>query len=595
MEDFVFGTLGTEKLRRAYRHALRSGVTHRGARFPRDPLPGQTVELELSLGASWPCKEAWVYWTSDGQDPLGEQGRSEQGQVKALEANGTEWDVLEWGYVHKLRAILPAQPPGTVVRYRLSVVDPRGRETFADQGAYYAYYVDDDPLPEWTRDAILYEIFVDRFSPSGASGWLKPDNPAGFYGGTLLGIAERLDYLANLGVNALWLTPVFPSPSHHGYDATDYFAIEPRLGSEADLRLLLDEAHRKGIRILLDFVANHWSASHPTFQAAMRDRTSPYANWYNFQQWPEAYETFFGVKSLPQINLREPQARQHLLDAAAYWLDFGVDGYRLDYAIGPTPDFWADFRRVTRQKRPDFWTFGEVVEPSDSQIAFHGLLDGCLDFMLLEALRQTFAFGRWDAAHFAAFLNRHEAFFPGDFSRPSFLDNHDMNRFLWTVQGDVRRLKMAALCQFTLAGPPVIYYGTEVGLSQERDVRQGQRGLPEEARLPMLWGEAQDADLLDFYRRLIHLRRQEAALKRGSTQILVAEGSQLAYTRSDQDVELAAVFNLGARRESIHLVGNWNASLLATDSACRLRPGPQGVEIDLPPYSGILLKKESVI
>jgi cyclomaltodextrinase len=590
MEDFVFGTLATEKLRRAYRHALRSGVTHRAVRFPHDPQPGQPVQLELSLGSGWPFQQAWVYWTADGRDPLGNQGRAEQGQALAMEPAGAEWDVLEWGYVRRLSTTLPGQPPGTVVRYRLSVVDPAGKETFADQGAYYAYYVDDDPLPEWTRDAVVYEIFVDRFSPGGGNSWLNPEGPAGFYGGTLLGITERLDYLADLGVNALWLTPIFPSPSHHGYDATDIFTIEPRFGSQADLRRLLDEAHRKGIRVILDFVANHWSAAHPTFQAARQDHSSPYMSWYNFKDWPAEYETFFGVKSLPQINLREPQARQHLLDAAAYWLDFGVDGYRLDYAIGPTPDFWADFRRVTRQKRPDCWTFAEVVEPSDSQIAFHGLLDGCLDFMLLEALRQTFAFGRWDAAHLAAFLNRHEAFFPGDFSRPSFLDNHDMNRFLWSVQGDMRRLKMAALCQFSLAGPPVIYYGTEVGLSQERDVRQGRRGLPEEARLPMLWDEDQNSELLDYYRNLIHLRRQEPALRWGVRRTLIAEGSQLAYTCRHPEGELAAAFNLAAGHERLHLRGNWSSILLATDPACRLKPGPQDAVVDLPPYSGILLK-----
>jgi glycosidase len=156
------------------------------------------------------------------------------------------------------------------------------------------------------------------------------------------------------------------------------------------------------------------------------------------------------------------------------------------------PDFWADFRQVTRRVRPDCWTFGEVVEPPAAQIKFAGGLDGCLDFNLMEAFRSSFAYGEWNAERFMSFLSRHEAFFPEDFSRPSFLDNHDMNRFLWAANGDFRRLILAALCQFTLSAPPVIYYGTEVGLSQERDVRQGGYGLPEESRLPMLWGSSPD-------------------------------------------------------------------------------------------------------
>ena len=127
-----------------------------------------------------------------------------------------------------------------------------------------------------------------------------------------------------------------------------------------------------------------------TFQDAIRNPESPYRDWYTFKHWPDEYESFFGVKELPQVNLRNPAARQSMLDAAAYWLDFGVDGYRVDYALGPTPDFWADFRRVTRSVKPDCWTFGEVVEPSDAQLNFEGGLDGCLDFILMEGLRQCF-------------------------------------------------------------------------------------------------------------------------------------------------------------------------------------------------------------
>ncbi len=593
MGDFIFGTLASDELRRQHRHTVSSGVTHLSARSPRDPMPGQPVQLALTLGTPWPCRQAWVYWTSDGSDPAGNGGVAVQGQALTMELAAVDWDVLEWGYLARYLATIPGQPAGTVVRYRLSAVGPTGIETFADQGAYYAYFVADDPLPDWARDAVIYEIFVDRFSPSPGKRWLTPENPKGFYGGTLLGIVDKLDYIGSLGANTLWLTPIFPSASHHGYDATDYFEIESRLGSKADLRLLLDEAHRRGLRVLLDFVPNHWSANHPLFQSARQDLNSPYAQWFSFKRWPDEYQTFFGVKSLPQINLRNLQARQHVLDSAAYWLDFGVDGYRLDYAIGPTPDFWADFRRVTRAHRPDCWTFGEAVDPPDSQIAFYGLLDGCLDFILLEALRQTFAYGGWDAARFGAFLDRHEAFFPADFSRPSFLDNHDMNRYLWAAGGDARRLKSAALCQFTLAGPPVVYYGTEVGLSQQRDVRQGTRGLPEESRLPMLWGDEQDSDLLEFYRRLIHLRGQEPALRRGARQTLLAEGPVFAYTRRYQSDELGVVFNLSGSPVRVHLPAPFTSVLLATDPACRLRPGGPASDVDLPPHSGVVLKNEA--
>ena len=292
---------------------------------------------------------------------------------------------------------------------------------------------------------------------------------------------------------------------------------------------------------------------------------------------------------MPQVNLRFAQARQHMLDAAAYWLEFGVDGYRLDYAVGPAHDFWADFRRVTRAANPNCWTFGEVVEPSDSQISFHGLLDCCLDFILLEGIRQTFAFGRWDGARFADFLSRHEAYFPPDFTRPSFLDNHDMNRFLWVVQGDKTLLKLAALCQFTLAGPPVIYYGTEVGLSQERDTRQDGLGIPEEARLPMLWGNQQDAQLYRFYRDLIALRHARPSLRRGSRQTLFADESGLAYVRSISGEATAVAINLSLATSSMEVPGAWQKIILATQPGCSLHTLGSGARLDLPAQSGVVL------
>jgi glycosidase len=585
MSDFIFGTLATDALRLAHVHRLRAGAIHRFARTPRDPQPGQSVSIELTVGPAYFCDRAWIYWTDDGSEPLGKDGAAQNSHLARMEFVGAEWDTLLWGYVQRFRASLPPQPAGTVIRYRLAA-----NSVQADDGACYAYYVADDPTPEWAYDAVVYQIFVDRFFPGAGRRWKRPRWPSGFYGGALRGIAEKLDYIADLGVNVLWLTPIFPSPSHHGYDATDYFDIEPRLGTKADLRELIDAAHARGIRLLLDFVPNHWSSQHATFQQAIGDPASPYRDWYTFTHWPDQYESFFGVHDLPQVNLRHPAARQHMLDAASYWLDFGVDGYRLDYAIGPTPDFWADFRRVTRQARPDCWTFGEVVEPSDSQLSFEGGLDGCLDFILLEGLRQAFAYGQWDAPRLADFLTRHEAYFPATFSRPSFLDNHDMNRFLWAAGNDKRRLRLAALCQLTLAGPPVIYYGTEVGLSQERDVRQGQHGIPEEARLPMLWDADQDVELLSFYRALIAIRRQEPALRRGTRRTLLAETGLLVYERRMGARSLVVALNLSEQPCQADLPGEWAVPLVTTGQDVTMEVRSDGVHISLPALSGVLLE-----
>lgn len=591
MEDFIFGTLASDALRLEHVRGLRSGITHHFNRQPYAPKPGQPVQIELSLGPAQIFDRAWVYWSIDGQEPSGSFGKVIHGQALALEKIDPTWDTLEWGYLQRYRGLLPAYPEGTVVRYYLTAGSINGQEVRSDGGKMFAYYVTNLGLPNWAREAVIYQIMPDRFYPGAGKAWRSPKSLSGFFGGTLKGITEKLGYIAELGANVIWLTPIFPSPTHHGYDATDLFSIEPRLGTKEDLKTMLDEAHGLGMRVLLDFVPNHWSSLHPLFQEAITDRQSPRVDWYLFKHWPDDYESFFGVKELPQINLRDPDARQHFLDAAAFWLEFGVDGYRLDYAVGPTPDFWADFRRTCVKVNPEAWTFGEVVEPSDSQRNFYGLLNGALDFMLLEALRQIFAFRRWEAHQFLTFLDRHEAYFPADFSRPSFLDNHDMNRFLWAVQNDLTGLKLAALCQFTLVGPPVIYYGTEVGLSQERDVRQAGRGLPEESRLPMLWGEDQNQELLAYYRQLIEIRRQESGLIHGDRQTLPTGKQVIAYTRGNGESTIAVVINLADVAQSISLPGKWHTILLSSQPGATLAPGELDSELELPAQCGVILKR----
>lgn len=589
MEDFIFGTLATEESRLAHLKNLRGGITHAHKRLPRDPLPGQPIQIDLTVGPTHPHNRAWLYWTNDGSDPEGKNGFAINGYATPMKSIGAEWETILWGYVRKFRGEIPAQSAATIIRYCVAAGGTK-EEALADDGTYYGCFVDDDPTPAWAQDAIIYQVFADRFF-SPANDFPKIENkPSLKCNGTLRGITEKLDHIEALGANCLWLTPIFPSPSYHGYDATSLFEINPRLGTKEDFKELIDQAHSRGIRILMDFVPNHWSNEHPSFIEATAIANSPYRNWYTFEKWPEKYKTFFGVKSLPQINLRFAPAREHILDSTKYWLDFGVDGFRVDYCIGPSPDFYADFRRVTRASKPDSWTFGEAVDPPDSQLTFEGGMDGSLDFMLLEGLRNTFAFGRWTANQFAEFLDRHEAYFPSSFSRPSFLDNHDMNRFLWVALKDIRKLKLAALCQFTLIGPPVIYYGTEVGLSQPNDVMQNGRAIHEEARLPMLWGDDQNKELLDFYRELCKIRKDEAALRRGVRETIFVSKDVLVYRRTDDHESILCAMNISDNKSDLELDITESTVLLATSSECKVQSEGRMKRISLPPFGGMIVK-----
>ena len=589
MEDFIFGTLATDESRIKHLRKTKGGITHNHKRLPRDPQPGQLIQIDLTIGPAYSQNRAWIYWTNDGSDPEGQNGTASIGYATQLEPVNSEWDTFLWGYVRKFRGEIPAQEAGALVRYRIAA-GGNDEETFADNGTYFAFYVDNDPPPAWTKNAVIYQIFADRFFNTTGDFPKIEDKPSLKGNGTLNGIIEKVDYLAELGINCIWFTPIFSSPSYHGYDATSFYEINPRLGDQEDFRELIEQAHTRGMRVLMDFVPNHWSNQHPSFIEAQKDQNSPYAKWYTFEHWPDKYKTFFGVKNLPQINLRYAPARQHVLDAAKYWLEFGVDGFRVDYCIGPSLDFYADFRRVTRTTKPDSWTFGEAVDPPDSQLTFEGGMDGTLDFMLLEGLRATFAFGKWSARKFAEFLDRHEAYFPETFSRPSFLDNHDMNRFIWVAHNDTTKLKLAAMCQFTLAGAPVIYYGTEVGLSQPADVMQHGRAIHEETRMPMLWGDDQNKDLLEFYRQLIQIRKNESALTHGTRETVLATEEVLAYRRMDRDNSILCVMNISEKAMEFELDVAESSPLLTTRSGCRMQAEGAKKRFFLPPFSGMILK-----
>jgi glycosidase len=624
--DFVFGTLATDDLRLAQMRAARSGVAHDHRLHPPDPRPGEPVAVHVLLGPRIAADHVTCYYTTDGSQPLGQRGQAAAGTAVELARTEVLWDTLLWGYGEAWAGTIPAQADGTLVRYRIEAWDsrsPDGGSHWAseiagmargerpanlqpnDRGMFviagqdtlwpirragsYAYHVDDERVPEWLRDAVIYQVFVDRFAPGGGATFGAPATLGGFFGGTLRGVIEQLDYIGDIGVDCLWLSPLFPSPSHHGYDATDYRRIEPRLGSDDDLRQLIAAAHARGIRVLLDYVVNHVSSEHAAFQQALADRESPTASWFTFTRWPDQYLSFFGVPDLPQIDSDAPPARDYMIEHARYWLEQGVDGFRLDYANGPSHAFWSAFRAATRAAKPDSVTFGEVVETAALQRTYQGRLDGCLDFLLLQALRQFFAFGSMPPSEFDTFLRRHLAFFPPDFALPSFLDNHDMNRFLWVVGGDTRRLKLAALCQFTLPHPPIVYYGTEVGLAQHRDVRYADgSGHPEESRLPMLWDGAQNRDLLDFYRRLVSLRRSESNLWHGTRRTLLIDDQAGLYVYSCSDGASTAIvaLNNGANTQHSRLpAGQAYQLALASDERVVL----EDAVISLAPFAGAIV------
>lgn len=583
MSDNIFGSMLEPENRLAAHRENLTGVKHLHRRSPLDPEPGQPILLILTTGGPVPYDAARCFYTTDGSNPA-----PASASVLDLNPVSSEWDAITWGYVRTWTVRLPPQPARTLIRYRLEARRAdTGQWVAADDGSACALWVDDDPAPDWARQAVVYQVFPDRFYPGDGRAWNKAENLNDFYGGTLRGVIDKLDYIQSLGFNAIWLNPFFATTSHHGYNASDYYTVEPRLGTNAELKELIESAHARGIRLILDFVANHWSKDHFTFRDAQKNPNSPYRDWYFWKHWPDDYECYFKVRELPKINLQNPAARAYMLDAARHWLREGFDGYRLDFAYGPPHDFWVDFRRACREVKPDCWIFGEIIHTVPMLLSYTGILDGTLDFHLARALRETFALGQMSLAEFEAFLAGHEACFPPGHIRPSFLDNHDEERFLHLAGDDKDKLRLAALALYTLPGPPIVYAGTETGLSQERPMHQDGRNIFEECRLPMNW-ETADSGLQEYFRRLGELRRAHPVLWTGSRRVvhLDAAGGTYAFVRENADDRALVAINMSGAPRTLTVRGAGFRSATDRLNANRITVREDALEIHLPPKSG---------
>ncbi len=567
-EEFLLGRLSTSAGRTEEARHERKGFFDLATLEPLDPKPGEPIRLRFRCGADVTLLRLHVFWTDDGTEPEWNGRFEKQNSTQSAFARplAAVWDTLAWGYIQDWEIELPAMPDGSLLRYAAvgiatdgqSVPCPSPIRKRHSSPEFAAVSIDRLQPPDWLSAAVIYQVFVDRFAPTPGRAFADHGDLSNRLGGTLWGLIDRLDDIASLGVNAIWLTPIFASPNYHGYAVSDFFRVEPALGGNAAWEKFVEACRERGLRILLDFVANHVSDQHPAFAAAIASKSSPTRNWFRFRRWPKTYDCFFDVSHQPELDAEQPAVRDHLLKAAVHWLENGCDGYRLDYAHGLSHGFWSQFRAATRAAAPDSAAFGEITHTPQVIRSYEGRLDGCLDFVLCELLRGTFARGTLRLSQFESQLRHHNDFFQDRLVLPSFLDNHDMNRFLIAADGDVRRLKVAALVQFLLPNPPVIYYGTEIGLSQDRPL-----GRLEEARLPMPPHEQWDHELRAFYCDLIRLRREidplrnplqlqrvddetrTAAWRIGRFELLVNLGDQQVHSLGGSQLRLAT-FNPGA-------------------------------------------------
>jgi cyclomaltodextrinase / maltogenic alpha-amylase / neopullulanase len=438
--------------------------------------------------------------------------------------------------------------------------------------------------PDWVRDAVFYQVFPDRFAmsarvrkPVHLEPWDAAPTSHGFKGGDLLGIAEHLDELADLGITALYLTPVFTSASNHRYHAYEYEHVDPLLGGDDALRELLDLAHRRDMRVILDGVFNHVGRGFWQFHHILENGgQSPYRDWFHvdpgvlagrrgLDAYPDertvdqmrrletpqdrstpserviGYQAWWDHPALPKLNHANPDVRAHIFEIAEKWLRFGIDGWRLDVPqeIGEA-GFWEEFRSRCLAVNAEAYLVGEIWYPAPEWLAgdrFHGLMnypltEAVLSFtggrgLDLELVAKAEELGRHvhavDGPEFGRWLSAVMTTYAPDVTahQLNLLDSHDTPRFVSMAGNSGAALRLATLVQMTLPGAPCIYYGDEVGL---------QGGHDPDCRRAYPWDPArQDRSLREFVRGLVAIRKSEPLFRHGRFELLAAEGKAVAY------------------------------------------------------------------
>ena len=387
-------------------------------------------------------------------------------------------------------------------------------------------------VPDWANDAVVYNIFPDSFASSkcavtgvGSEKRLGCALSRSRLGGTINGIRSNLDYIASLGVNCLYLNPVFAAGQYHKYDTIDYLHIDPCFGTDEDFRALVDESHVRGIRVILDGVFNHCGAQFFAFRDVLEKQgQSRYAGWFYRLQFPVRYpdagekpnyECFCYERLMPKLDTANPEVSDYLCGVGEHWLrEYGTDGWRLDVADEVDDAFWREFRRRCKAVKSDALLIGEVW--GDARHWLGGdMLDSAMNYDFRNHCRHFFAEGNIDARTFAGrcadMLMRCKRQTAS--VQLNILDSHDTGRFLSLCGGDTRRLKLAVLFMCCFVGMPCIFYGDELGV-------EGQDEL--DYRRAMPWQDG-DLDMLRFYREVIALRRAHPALRHGELRFLRAE------------------------------------------------------------------------
>lgn len=553
------------------------------------PRAGERVHIRLRAGSTAPLGRVYLRTTPDGEQHFASMARVES-RSRAESRAPVQW----W------EADLPINEPVVSYRFVLQAADgvwfysAAGITDYEPPETLSFRIVADYNTPDWLADAVFYQIFPDSFANGDPTNdpqpheyeyrgarpvthpWGTPitiTNPAAyslnFYGGDLQGVRAHLDHLERLGVNAIYLNPVFTAYSNHRYDPIDYTHVDPHLGGDQALIVLRDALTARGMRYILDITPNHCGFMHPWFQQAQADPDSLEAAFFTFYQHPHDYLSWMGHKSLAKLNYTSAELRRRMYEAddAIFrrWLQppFAADGWRIDVAnmtgrqgmIQLNDTVARGIRRAVKETRPDAYLMGENFFEASAQLQgdqwdavmnYAGLVSPLNHWLrgfeqgafgLPEPIMSSVPFS---TTALAASWRMRQAAIPWQIALQQYnlLDSHDTDRIRTVVGGSDALHRLAVVVQLTFPGVPAIYYGDEIGMENDPTVRG--RGC-------MIWDEAQwNHSLFGFYQSLIALRRQSHALKRGGFQMLAIEADTFVYQRDSTEDHVIVVAHRGS-------------------------------------------------
>lgn len=486
----------------------------------------------------------------------------------------------------------------------------------------YFHESDRVKTPDWVKETVWYQIFPERFAngdtsndPENTLAWGERPHPRhdDFYGGDLQGIIDHLDYLADLGITGIYLTPIFKGETNHKYDTSDYMTIDPAFGDAELLKKLVSQAHAHGIRVMLDAVFNHIGYASSQWQDVLEKQAdSIYKEWFHIQDFPVqkfsaidysggerfdrhqlTYQTFAFEPHMPKLNTANPQVKSYLLDVARYYIQtFDIDGWRLDVANEVDHQFWKDFHRTCLNLKADFYIIGEIWHSAQRFLEgdeFHGIMnypmtDQIKDFFFGSSISENVDNNDQNVMTNRQFIDRltnQQMLYRAQTNQVQFnlLDSHDTDRILTRAHYDKGKVQSALVFTFLQTGTPCIYYGTEIGLDGGDDP---------DNRKCMIWEkDKQDQSMWQFTKDLIQVRRDYSDLinfaRLDWSRDLPSERI-LVFKKSYQGQTLRAYFNQG--NQDLQIAMNKNTKIVLTNIAeiegdyIQVKPGNYLVSVD---------------